>query len=252
MNPKPNKPPTGAPTATPQAAGAAWLSVADAAALLGISARAVQKRADRGTLPARRVKYGDAVRWEINARELDARAGAKGSQDVRLMGAKRSLDGRKADTEQAAFEREPVRAMGAKGSQDVRKTFAGGAAPLAEREPTRREVEQQEEIRFLRATVEQLQRDGAETRAALRAALKLTAGTSAPQLTAGTLDGADVGAASGDVAGDVAASAGRSTAPEREQFGPLDVPTAKQPRAAPITYDSIADELERNLKARGL
>ncbi len=265
MNPKRSEPASGDAAATPQAAGAAWLSVADAAALLGISARAVQKRADRGTLPARRVKYGDALRWEIDGRELNAGAGAKGSQDVR------SMDGQTAN-----FEREPVRKVGARRSQDGRSMDATGAALLPEREPTRREVEQQEEIRFLRATVEQLQRDGAEVRAALRAALKLAAPQSAPQLTAG--DG------SGDVAGVVVAAApldaatatasatraapgdssardapassgtpdGAQVSPERAQFKPPNPTTGDKSGAAPLTYNDIADQLERDLKARGL
>ena len=70
MNPKRSEPASGDAAATPQAAGAAWLSVADAAALSGVSIRAMQKRAASGTIGARKIDIGAAVRWEIDAREL--------------------------------------------------------------------------------------------------------------------------------------------------------------------------------------
>ena len=258
-----------------------WLSVVDAAAALGITARAVQKRADRGTLPARRVKHGRALRWEIDASSvpLDGRdgfaaSGANGSQTLRKMGAKGSQDGREPGGENANFERESVRVMGAKGSQDVHAMGADsgavaarddGAAVPTDREPqavspTRREKEQQEEIRFLRSTIEQLQRDGAEVRAALRAALKLAAPTEAPQLTAGDATGAaaaptpteapqSAGAASGASVG-VVASSGAPETPQRATAPAKG--TGAKAHGAPLTYGDIADALERDLKARGL
>jgi hypothetical protein len=74
------------------------------------------------------------------------------------------------DAKRSPPERDSVRQMDANGSPDVRPIDADFHAHLIE------------ENKFLRATVEQLQRDGAETRAALRVALK-----AAPkQLTEGT------------------------------------------------------------------
>jgi hypothetical protein len=151
----------------------AWLSVSAAALALGVSARAIQKRAERGTLTARRVAHGRAHRWEIDAREIGGDAFANGSQDVRKMGAKRSQDVR----DIAAPEREPVRERFAKGSQDGRDDDDGLTARLLTQLET--------ENKFLRATVEQLQRSNAETHAEHRAALKLLGAASVPQLTAG-------------------------------------------------------------------
>ena len=215
------------------ATGAAWLSVSDAAARLGIGARAVQQRAERGTITARRVKHGRALRWEIDAssvplelRELDARegekAGGSASQDVRKAFAKPSPDVRA----KVPFERGDVRETFADRSQDVRAIDADFHAHLIG------------ENKFLRAALEQRDRDAAELRAALRAALKLTAGDATPQLAAKpetappfeTRDGARAGAASGAVA-----SSGATETLER---------------AAPLTYGDIADQLERDLEAR--
>ncbi len=192
-----------------------WISVSDAAARLGIGARAVQQRAERGTITARRVKYGRALRWEIDGRELDESARAKRSPDVRN-------------------ERGEVRETFATRSQDVR----------AEPRPTdgdlnaRLLAQLESENSFLRATIEQLQRDGAETRAALRAALKLTAETSAPQLTPGTS------------APDVASDATATPEPQSAQIHTPDPTTAKQSSGRPLTYSDIADELERLEKER--
>lgn len=173
----PNSHPTTTKTQAPDdETGAAWLSVGDAAALLGVSARAVQKRAERGTLTARRVQHGRALRWEIDGRELDANQSANGSQDVRKVGAKRSQDGREPNAQNANSERETVRKMDARRSQDGRERFASTDALTAQLL-----AQLETENAFLRATVEQLHRDGAETRAALRESLKQRA----PQLTAG-------------------------------------------------------------------
>jgi hypothetical protein len=138
---------------------AAWLSTADAAALLGVSPRAVQRRAERGTIAARKVDHGRSFRWEIDARDLDANTSAATSSNVRLKFAQCS-----------PITREDVRQMDANTSPDVRAIDSDFHAHLIE------------ENKFLRATVEQLQRDGAEVRAALREALK----SKPPQLTDGT------------------------------------------------------------------
>jgi hypothetical protein len=50
----------------------AWLTTSQAAARLGISARAVQKRCANGTLAARRVSTPAGDRWEVEAANLPA------------------------------------------------------------------------------------------------------------------------------------------------------------------------------------
>jgi hypothetical protein len=227
-NPTPDDDGSHATTGTNGAAvpALAWLSVGDAAALLGVSARAVQKRAERGTLPARRVKHGRALRWEIDGRELDG----SGSQDVRKMGAKRSQDGREPNAQNANFERETVRKMDARRSQDGRERFASPDALTA-----RLLAQLETENAFLRATVEQLQRDGAEVRAALRESLKQRA----PQLTAGDAPTAPTEAPQRDEkhatakdTGDGANGLQRPTgAPEETDWSSV--------------YSNLADELEK-------
>jgi hypothetical protein len=51
---------------------AKWISVRAAALALGVSARAIQKRAARGTLAARKVEKDGASVWEVDGRELGA------------------------------------------------------------------------------------------------------------------------------------------------------------------------------------
>lgn len=144
-----------------------WLSTADAAALLGVSPRAVQRRAERGTLSARRVKRGSREHWEIEARDVAANMVANTS----------------------AVTSSNVRSMVAKCSPN---TPEDGLQSVANTSPDVRDIDRDfhahliEENKFLRATVEQLQRDGAEVRAALREALK----SKPPQLAASTDDGA--------------------------------------------------------------
>lgn len=177
----------------------AWLSVADAAAVLGVSTRAVQKRAERGTLPARRVQHGRALRWEIDGRKLNENTGANGSPDVRKVDAKSSQDGREMDALTARL--------------------------LAQLET---------ENAFLRATVEQLHRDGAETRAALREALK----SKTPQLLAPQSEQSNAGEAPQ-----------KASAPSSEP--PAKAGKSEPQRAgAALTYGDIADALEAAFTAR--
>jgi hypothetical protein len=57
-----------------------WLSTSQAAARLGISERAVQKRCHAGKLAARRDVTPQGVRWEIDGRELPNRTGEPGRE----------------------------------------------------------------------------------------------------------------------------------------------------------------------------
>ena len=216
--------------ATPKApaTGAAWLPLSEAAALAGVSVRAMQKRAASGKIGARKTDTGAAARWEIDGRELPK-------------------VGREPDANQDAncepIGREPGAFLGAS-KREIGREQDANREPVGRELSPDRETELRSEITFLRGLVESLTQSEAQTKAALREALKAMP----KQLTAGALDGA----ASGNVAGGVAASSGRSTAPDREQFEELDVPTEKQSGAAAVTYDSIADQLERDLRARGL
>ncbi len=129
--------------------GANWLSVAEASAALGVSARAVQKRAARGTLKARKVEHGGAAVWEIDGRELganmDAPTNPNGCEHANLS---------------SEMDANPVPFHAQNGREPVRKMDAD------------READFREEIRFLRGLVEQRDRDAAELRAALRKALE--------------------------------------------------------------------------------
>ena len=165
MNSKPNESAPGA--------AVVWLSVAQAAAALGISSKTVWRRARAGELTARKVasERGGKV-WEI--------ALNPSGQTDRPTGQARPDTERPSKAQTPEIEREasgqterPPSGQAAKPSGQSLSGEAGAAVQFT--------AHLIEENRFLRATVEQLQRDGAEVRAALREALKL-----APkQLTAG-------------------------------------------------------------------
>lgn len=194
---------------------ARWISASDAAKLLGVNSRAVQKRAARGTIAAR--KAGN--HWEIDVDAVDASIGAK----VDVVDAS---NGRIAD------------AMDASDVQSVDVMDASIVDALDAVADGERVADLRDEVKFLRGVIEQLQRDGAETRSALRAALKLAGAASAPMLTAGdavtnapeTPGREQSGTADNDSHGDATASNSGSGARER-----------------PLTIGDIADELERNL-----
>ena len=270
MNPTPDDPTPG--SARGDAAAPVRLTVAGAAARLGVSPRTVRRRIERGELSGELAALdGGGRAWFVTLGESDNRPkdnrAARRADSVRTANGQRAAtaNGQRADSAaNRSNEREKPRTDSVRPSE---RTACGQRADsertaTGEREPTRREREQQEEISFLRSTIEQLQRDGAEVRAALRAALKLAAPQSAPQLTAG--DGIEAGAASGaSTAGDASASsearapnhanAGRDgppVAPDREPREQGKVTTAKQSSAAPLTYGDIADALERDLNAR--
>jgi hypothetical protein len=133
-----------------------FVTVTDAAKILGVSPRSVQRRCKAGTLGARRLetKFGEA--WEVD----------------------------RAQVEKAASEAATPPQKSRDETPDTAPTEPRHVAPaegdLAARYVARLETEND----FLRATVEQHQRSEAELRAALREALK-----AAPrQLTAGTIE----------------------------------------------------------------
>lgn len=149
------------------------------------------------------------MRWEIDARDIGSQPFAKGSSDVR---------------EQANIEHEEVRQTFANRSPDVRTNNDDFNTHLIE------------ENKFLRAVVEQLQRDGAETRAALREALKLAPKELPMEAASSATDGAPE---SGDSGAPKRATAQDSPKGESGPQRPADAPESA------LTYGDIADQLER-------
>ncbi len=190
---------------------ARWLSVSEAALLWGTSARTVRRGCAAGTIPARRV--GSMWQVESDAAKSDTSANDRAAKSDTVA----SVKSAKSDTD-AAISRPSRTSKSDKSATDLTEHLLA-------------------EVAFLRAALEQRDRDAAELRAALRAALKLTAGTSAPQLEAGA----------------VAVS-------EREQSGaannvpsvtPATPETPQMPEkrgGAALSYGDIADELERNMR----
>lgn len=134
------------------------VTVAEAAKILGVSPRSIQRRCNAGTLDARLIqtKFGDA--WEIDRAEVE-----------------------KAAPEAATHPRQ-----GRDETPDKAPTEPRHVAPEADDLAARYIARLETENDFLRATVEQHQRSEAELRASLREALRaqprqLTAGTIEPQ-----------------------------------------------------------------------
>jgi excisionase family DNA binding protein len=133
-----------------------FLSVAEAAKILGVSPRSIQRRCKAGTLSARLIqtKFGEA--WEINRAEVE-----------------------KATPEAAT----PAR-QGRDETHDKAPTEPRHVTPVADDLAARYIARLETENDFLRATVEQHQRSEAELRASLREALR----AQPRQLTAGTIE----------------------------------------------------------------
>jgi hypothetical protein len=185
---------------------AKWVSTARAAAALGVSERTVLRRAAAGKLESRRETTARGVVVVVALDSADVPTGA----DTQTM----------LKTPQNGAE-VPTGADGADIGADTRLM-----AHLSD------------ENRFLRGVIEQLQRDGAETRAALREALKaprqLTAGTSTPDDEAARME---------------------AHGPRNHDGRGRDGGTQNEPQITPerddgaVTYASIADELQKTLGA---
>ena len=186
---------------------AQWIGVREASARSGVSVRALQKRAARGSINARKVEADGVEVWEIDASDLGASNGANIP---------------KVDAPKVAIDVASIKNVDASNgaNMDASKVESGRTRP----DLAARLLEQLEtENKFLRATVEQLQRDGAETRAALREALKL-----APKALP---EASQTGAAAQN----------SQPAPKGSEIG-------SNRREQPLTIGDIADELERHLK----
>lgn len=174
-----------------------WLSVAEVSRLEGISARTVQRRCTAGKYTFRTLETANGPRFEIDADSLK-----KGT----------ATEAENAATIAATTPRQ-------------NEIFAA----TMETELRDQLAREREQNQFLRGVIEQLQRDGAETRAALREAQK----QSKPQLTQGSA----------------------TDGPQRAEITntnnvPSDAPSAAKSPAkrdgAPLTYNDIADQLERD------
>lgn len=132
-----------------------WLTVSQAAAALGISERAIQKRCASGKLAARRVETAQGTRWEIDANQITRTGTRTGEPNARTLDANQRTKSPESPELTHEIGREPTN------QQDA--NHANAQADF--------HAHLVEENRFLRGLVEQRDRDAAELRAALRTAL---------------------------------------------------------------------------------
>jgi hypothetical protein len=158
---------------TGQKTNTRWLTVAEAAAQIGISERAIQRRCKSGKLRARLTATPTGQQWEIDPTELKERAKPSGdSPDTSDRDDTQRRDRNDTDTTRTT---------------EV-TTLPTATAPTGTTETTLRDdspdtqpnndlaakyvAQLETENRFLRAAVEARDRDAAELRAALRKALE--------------------------------------------------------------------------------
>ena len=147
-----------------------WLSVSQAAAALGVSPKTVWRRAKAGELTARKVASGrGGFVWEIGADSIPDATRQPTGQTERPDAQKRTpTTGQK-----PAFRAQTDRPKPSD-RPDSRPDTTAPNATAGEVELLRDTLaKERENAAFLRGVIEQLQRDGAETRAALRKALEL-------------------------------------------------------------------------------
>jgi hypothetical protein len=229
---------------SPNENGAAWLSVAAAAARLGVGARAIQKRCASGTLRARRVAGTRGDVWEVEAGALSAnfKANASATANVRAQNRLPDTNERELDGEREP-KREPLRA-------NVRPQNEGEVVELL-RESLAREREVSNAFR------EQLldaNRNAAEL-AALREALK----AQPRQLTAGdssTKEMGQVGTETGRELEQVGTEnqtarngpeSPQTFVDEQTRAGVVNAPKNAPELRETVTYASILAELEKEM-----
>ncbi len=165
-----------------------WISCAAAAAVFGVSSRAIQKRAARGSLKARKVERGGVSVWEINGRELGANQGANMDASIASNGREPANLLPKVDANIVPSHVQIDRERGA--NMDA-STGANGAnlkemdASIAPDFAARYVEHLEKENEFLRRALEGAQQSEAMTKAALREALKAMP----KQLTSGAASG---------------------------------------------------------------
>lgn len=194
-----------------------WFSVNEAAQLLGTSARTIRRQCAAGQLPARRV--GSV--WQVEADAAKSRTRGQVGHD-------------RADTDLSA-------------KSDKSDTSAAKSrtsrTPDADKSDSDRDAETivdlRDQLRFMRGVIEQLQRDGAETRQALKRALDL-----APkQLTVGEVATTPTEAPQRAETGATAKETGPTASDPQQPAGARETDWNK-------AYRDIADELEGLKKLR--
>jgi hypothetical protein len=190
---------------------AQWLAVAEVADLLGVTPRTIQKRCKAGKLDARSVKTPTGDQWEINGASVEG-----GRTEATNEAANRATN----SDEQAANSSQPQgdgnREQGA-GRDDASPDFR--AKYIAQIE---------DENRFLKLQLEAAMQSEAQTKAALREALRAMP----KQLEAGTPEPPEA-----------APIARANNVPSATPSGPQ----KPAQRDHPLTIGDIADELERTL-----
>ena len=219
-----------------------WLTTSAAAAWLGVSPKTVRRRIERGELEARKSsRDGGGVAWLVLvAGQTDGVAPS--STDISTptdRTSQRTLNGQQG----AHAERVTDSSKDISMDKGVERNghLIGHSTPT--NQDSERVSDLRDEVKFLRGVIEQLQRDGAETRAALRKALDGTP----KQITAG--DGATI-------ATDAPGRAPDAATPKQS---PVDASAQQRPAggrkpasSATLTYNDIADQLEAELRERGL
>ncbi len=150
-----------------------FLTVAEAAQLLRVSARSIQRRCQAGSLNARLVETKFGEQWEIDRATVE-KAATEARHDPR-----QSHD---RAAPKATTEPRRVAALSHPQTEDIPAIISPVADQNAPADWKQREADFRGEIQFLRAIVEGLQQSEAQTKAALREALKampkaLTTGT---------------------------------------------------------------------------
>ena len=207
-----------------------WQTIADFAAARGCSIRTVKRWIESGTVESRK----DGARRLVR----DQKEGHKGTQE-------RDTEGHNRDTEEGHEGTQAPRPRSEVGTQQghrgtQKRDTEGTQAPHVETDLRAQLDRAHAEISFLRNVIEGQQRDAVETRQALKRALDL-----APkQLTAGAAQPIATDAQQRD---EIGAAGNHSPTNARGQQTP-----ASAPKSAPITYDSIADELERLESLKGI
>ncbi len=217
-----------------------WVSVAAAAARLGLSARAIQKRCASGKMAARRVAVPGGVRWEVDGRELSREQGANSANFGR---------------EPANQIDEPRELHAQKGANRDTNPRADGREPDAN---TRELLAREREFSaFLKAQLEEANRNAAELRAALRKALEI-----APRQLAAPSPVGQVGTGkSGEVGTSWNGNASARNAQNGPQKGEADSYSPQPTNGArieadgeetglPTTYAALNDWLEQEMNQK--
>jgi hypothetical protein len=200
--------------------GAAWLSVSEAAAALSVSDKTVWRRARAGQLTARKVAGGrGALVWEIALESTGQKQPANHAAN--------RTEAPESERKQSGQTMRPTGQQPAKPTGQSDGTEATGNGDTGARFMAHLEAEN----KFLRAALEQRDRDAAELRAALREALKampkaLTSGAASgdSQTTATAPEAPTARAISSDVVLPVETSSGAqngASGPDVSSYGAL-------------------------------